>query len=236
MAQTLFAILSKMLLLCGVTILLIFPGAHCFQNRKMLDATARADSFSTSTGFQWPSFFSNFPNSAGAQGAAQATVDQGQAGARSESTTNTPDYFLGCICQKPTDPTTAGALSEAFAAGENSATSKAASKAVAMAGEQCRDNLKIVIAVAKSLAQSTGKGDALVSAAAKSEAEAPSISGQLAIVESISGSRASNDNGSAESVAKAQASGQGAKTSTQTQSTVGPNSVSSSSSSFATAG
>ena len=235
MAQTLFAILSKMLLLCGVTILLIFPGAHCFQNRKMLDATARADSFSTSTGFQWPPS-SNSANSAGAQGAAQATVDQGQAGAKSESTTNTPDYFLNGICQKPTDPTTAGALSEAFAAGENSATSKAASKAVAMAGEQCRDNLKIVIAGAKSLAQSTGKGDALVSAAAKSEAEAPSISGQQALVESISGSRASNDNGSVESTAQAQASGQGAKTSTQTQSTVGPNSVSSSSSSFATAG
>jgi hypothetical protein len=235
MAQTLFAILSKMLLLCGVTILLIFPGAHCFQNRKMLDATALADSFSTSTGSQSPPS-SNSANSAGAQGAAQATIDQGEAGAKSESATNTPDYFLNGICQKPTDPTTAGALSEAFAAGENSATSKAASKAVAMAGEQCRDNLKIVIAGAKSLAQSTGKGDALVSAAAKSEAEAPSISGQQALVESISGSRASNDNGSVESTAQAQASGQGAKTSTQTQSTVGPNSVSSSSSSFATSG
>jgi hypothetical protein len=236
MAQTLFAILSKMLLLCGVTILLISPGAHCFQNRKVLDATARADSFSTSTGFQWPSFFSNFPNSAGAQGAAQATVDQGQAGARSESTTNTPDYFLGCICQKPTDPTTAEALSEAFAAGVNSAISKAASKAVAMAGDKCCDNLKTALAKAASFAQSTGKGDAFVSAASKSEAEATSICGQQAIAQSISGSRASNGNASAEGTAQAQASGPNAKTSTQTQSTVGPNSASSSSSSFATSG
>lgn len=235
MAQTLFVIFTKMLFLCGVTILLLSQGAHCFQNRKVLDTTARADSFSTSTGFQWPSFF-NFPSNAGAQGAAQATVDQGQAGARSETTTNTPDYFLSCICHKPSDPTTAEALSEAFAAGVNSATSKAASKAVAMAGDQCCDSLKTALAKAASFAESTGKGNAFVSAASKSEAEATSICGQQAIAQSLSGSRASNGNASAEGTAQAQASGPGAKTSTQTQSTVGPNSASSSSSSFATSG
>lgn len=217
-------------------ILLVLPGAHCFQNRKVLDTTARADSFSTSTGFQWPSFFSSFPSIAGAQSAAQATVDEGQAGARSETTTNTPDYFLNCICSKPSDPTTAEALSEAFAAGLNSAASKAASKAVATAGDKCCDSLKTALARAASYAQSTGKGDAFVSAASKSEAEATNVCGQQAIAQSISGSRASNGNASAESTAQAQASGPGARTSTQTQTTVGPNSSSSSSSSFASSG
>lgn len=236
MAQPQFVFFAKMSLLCAAILLLLSPGAHCFQNRKVLDTTANADSFSTSTGFQWPSFFSGFPSNAGAQSAAQATVDQGQAGARTETTTNTPEYFLSCICSKPSDATTAQALSEAFAAGLNSATSKAASKAVAMAGDKCCDSLKTALAKAASYAQSTGKGDAFVSAASKSEAEATSLCGQQAIAQSISGSRASNGNASAEGTAQAQASGPGARTSTQTQSSVGPNSASSSSSSFASSG
>lgn len=197
--------------------------------------SARSDAFSWSTpSSSWWPF--RPPPSAAAQAASEASVDQGEAMTGAQTTTNTPEYFLDCICKFASKPSTAEALSKAFASGKNSAEAKAATKAVVLASDACCMNLGIALANAKSHAESIGKGNAFVSSASKAESEATSLCGKSAIAQSLAESRASNDQSVAEATAQAQASGPSAKTSTQTKTTVGPGTSSSSSWSFATSG
>jgi hypothetical protein len=203
-------------------------------NRKVL-ATATAGSWSISESFPWFQMPS-VPPTATAQGAGQATVDQGTAGANTQSTTTTPEYYLDCICASPNADTTAEALSQAFAAGVNSAESRAASQAVAQAGDKCCVNLGRALARAAAFAESQGQGNAFVTAASRSQAEATNLCGMQAIAQAISGSRASNGNSEATSSAEGSASGPGAIVETQTEATVGGGMSSSSSSSWAVSG
>jgi len=208
-----------------------YPGS-----RKLMQNSARSDAFSWSTPSSWWPMPFRQPPSAAAQAASEASVDQGDAMTGAETTTNTPEYFLNCICKFASKPTTAEALSKAFAAGKDSAEAKAATKAVALASDACCLNLGIALANAKSYAESIGQGNAFVTSASKAESEATSLCGKSAIAQSLAESRAANDQSVAEAKAQAQASGPSAKTSTQTKTSVGPGTSSSSSFSFATSG
>lgn len=202
--------------------------AKASSSRK-LRASSLAESWSFSSSL--PSWF-NTPSSSSGQGAATGTVDQGLTGSSTTSQTTTPEYYLDCICLSPNADTTAEVLSEAFAAGVNSAESRAASRAVAIAGDKCCSALGKALANAASFAESQGQGNAFVSAASRSQAQATNLCGRQAIAQAISGSRAVNGNGEA----TASASATGAQAETQTESTVGPDFSSSSSMSVATSG
>lgn len=217
-----------------VATLLLFTEVHCFKNRKLSQGGsifANTDVFSSSG-------FPGFGNFGAAQGGGRATVDEGTAttGAQTATQASGGDDLLDAICTKPSDPTTAEALGKALAAGKDSAEAVAASKAIARAGEKCCDSLKTAIARAASAAEASGKGDAFVSAASRSEAAATNACGKEALAQAASASRASNGNSQAESTATGSASGPNAKSTTQTQSQVGPGSSSSSSMSVATSG
>jgi hypothetical protein len=204
--------------------------AHAKENSsRKLRASSLAESWSFSGGF--PSWFSISPSASG-QGAATATVDQGLAGSSTASQTTSPEFYLDCICLTPNADTTAEVLSEAFASGVTSAESRAASKAVALAGDKCCSALGRALAKAASFAESQGQGNAFVTAASRSQAEAKNLCGREAIANAISGSRAVNANGEA----TASASATGAQAETQTESTVGQGFSRSSSTSWASSG
>ena len=205
------------------------------KSRKLLDVDARSDSFSFSNpGSSWWPWS---PPSSAAQSAAQGTADEGEVKAGSQTSTTSAPYLLSCICDKPTHPTTAEALGQAMAQGKDSASAKAAAKAIADAGNKCCLNLGQALATAKASAEAKGLGAAFVQSAAKSESEANmSLCGKSAIASSIAESKASNGVGSANAKAQATATGSNAKTFTQTNTQVTPGSSSSSSFSFASSG
>ncbi len=204
--------------------------AHAKTNSsRKLRASSLAESWSFSGNL--PSWFRTPPSASG-QGASTSTVDEGVAGSSTTSQTASPEFYLDCICLTPNADTTAKVLSEAFASGVNSAESRAASRAVAQAGDKCCSALGRALANAASFAESQGQGNAFVTAASRSQAEATNICGQQAIAQAISASRAVNGNG--EAIASASATG--AQAETQTESTVGQGFSSSSSSSWASSG